>query len=267
VKHALPGYCYRCPHGLEYPSCDLRCARDLAQLIEYETSGRIAAFIAEPIQGAGGVVDPPPEFFAIVYDIVRAHGGLCISDEVQTGFGRLGTDFWGFEAYGVVPDIVTMAKGIGNGAALGAVSTRRQISECMAQKLHFNTFGGNPVAMIQGLTTLEIIDDEKVQETAHQVGGYLKERLVDLQSRHAVVGDVRGKGLMLGVELVVDRDTKEPGTELAAHVHEEAKERGLLIGRGGIYGNVLRIKPPMCITKEDADFLADVLDAILSSRG
>ncbi len=267
VRYATPGYCYRCPYGLEYPSCDVKCARDLAPLIEYETSGRIAAFIAEPIQGAGGVIDPPPEYFKIVYDIVRAHGGLCIADEVQTGFGRLGTHFWGFEAFGVVPDIVGMAKGIGNGAPLGAVTTRREIAESLTQKLHFSTFGGNPVSLIAGLTTLEIIDDENLQKNALQVGGHLKERLVDLQRYHSLIGDVRGRGLMLGVELVRDRDTKEPATKEAADVLEGTKDRGLLIGRGGVHGNVLRIKPPMCITKTDVDFLADCLDQTLSSIG
>jgi alanine-glyoxylate transaminase/(R)-3-amino-2-methylpropionate-pyruvate transaminase len=230
------------------------------ELIDYETAGNVAAFIAEPIQGAGGVIDPPPEYFQIVYDIVRAHGGLCISDEVQTGFGRLGTHFWGFEAYGVTPDIVTMAKGIANGAPLGAVTSRREITQVLAQKLHFNTFGGNPVSMIQALTTLEIIDDEHVQQRAHEIGGYLKERLLDLQRRHPLIGDVRGRGLLLGVELVRNRDTKEPAAEEAKNVHESAKDRGLLFGRGGLHGNVLRIKPPMCITRDDTDFLADTLD-------
>ncbi len=267
VKHATPGYCYRCPLGLEYPSCDVKCAKDVASLIEYETSGKIAAFIAEPIQGAGGVVDPPKEYFKIIYDIVRSHGGLCISDEVQTGFGRLGTDFWGFDYYDVVPDIVTMAKGIGNGAPLGAVTTRHEIAECMKQKIHFNTFGGNPVSIIQGLTTLEIIDQENVQQNAKEMGGYLKERLLALQDQHPLIGDVRGAGLLLGVELVKNRKTKEPATEEAVKIHEEAKTRGLLLGRGGLYGNVLRIKPPMCITKPDIDFLADTLDETFSAMG
>lgn len=267
VKHAMPGYCYRCPLGLEYPSCNVKCARDVAQLIDYETSGKVAAFIAEPIQGAGGVVDPPPEYFKIIYDIVRAHGGLCISDEVQTAFGRLGTHFWGFEAYGVVPDIVTMAKGIGNGAPLGAVTTRRDIADCLTQKLHFNTFGGNPVSMIQGLTTLEIVDSESIQQRAHEVGGYLKQRLQDLMSGQRLIGDIRGRGLLLGVELVKDRASKEPAVGEAKAVHEGTKDRGLLIGRGGVFGNVLRIKPPMCITREDVDFLVDCLDDSLASVG
>jgi len=237
----------------------------VAELIDYETSGKVAAFIAEPIQGAGGVIDPPPEYFKIVYDIVRAAGGLCIADEVQTGWGRLGTHFWGFEKYGVTPDIVVMAKGIANGAPLGAITTRPDIAACMSQKLHFNTFGGNPVSMIQAITTLEIIDEEKLQQNAHQVGGYLKERLVSLMGSHSLIGDVRGEGLMLGVELVRDRDTKEPATAEAQAIHEATKDRGLLIGRGGLYGHVLRIKPPLCITREDADFLTDCLDQCLVS--
>ncbi len=267
VKHATPAYCYRCPFGLEYPSCDVKCARDVGELIDHETCGQVAAFIAEPIQGAGGVIDPPDEYFKIVYEIVRAHGGLCISDEVQTGFGRLGTHFWGFDAFGVVPDVVTMAKGIANGAPLGAVTTRRAVAACMTQKLHFNTFAGNPVSMIQGLTTLEIIDEDNVQAHAHRVGGHLKERLIALKDHHDVIGDVRGRGLLLGVELVTDRVTKQHATERTAAVHEGLKDRGVLAGRGGVLGNVLRIKPPMCITEADVDFLADCLDETLASTG
>jgi len=265
VKHATPGYCYRCPYGLEYPSCDVKCARDVEQLIEYETCGEIAALIAEPIQGAGGVVDPPPEYFKIVYDIVRAHGGLCISDEVQTGWGRLGSHFWGFERYGVVPDVVTMAKGIANGTPLGAVTTRRDIADCLSRKLHFNTFGGNPVSMIQALTTLEIIEQEQLQQHAYDVGGYLKERLIELQRVHAIIGDVRGAGMMLGMELVRDRESKEPAADQAIEVLERAKDHRVLIGRGGVYGNVLRIMPPLCLTRDDADFLVERLDETFAS--
>ncbi len=263
VKHATPGYCYRCPYGLTYPSCDLRCARDVEPLIRHETSGQVACFIGEPIQGVGGVVTPPPEYFSIVYEIVRRYGGLCIADEVQTGFGRTGTAFWGFENWGVTPDLVTLAKGIGNGAPLGACVTRPEIAAMMARRIHFNTFGGNPVSVTQGLATLEIIDRDQIQNNAREVGGHLKERLLALADKQPLIGEVRGMGLMLGVELVRDRATKEPATKETADVLELCKERGLLLGKGGLVGNTLRIKPPMCITRDDADFLVDCLAEVL----
>lgn len=264
VRHAMPGYCYRCPLGLSYPSCNIKCATDLENLIQSETSGKIAAYIAEPIQGVGGVVQPPKEYFQITYDIVRKYGGLCISDEVQTGLGRTGEHFWGFENYGVTPDMVTMAKGLANGSPIGACVTRPEISEVMKRRVHFNTFGGNPVTMTQGLATLEVIEAEGLQENARIVGGFLKVGLQSLAEKHAVIGEVRGLGLMLGVELVKDRKSKEPATDFTKDVMERAKERGLLIGRGGLYGNVLRIKPPMCITKGDAEFLLGCLDEVLA---
>jgi alanine-glyoxylate transaminase/(R)-3-amino-2-methylpropionate-pyruvate transaminase len=265
VRHATPGYCYRCPYGLEYPTCDVKCAHDVEQLIRYETSGEVACFIGEPIQGVGGAVTPPKEYFQIVYDAVRKHGGLCIADEVQTGFGRTGTKFWGFENYGVTPDVVTMAKGIGNGAPLGACTTRPEIAAVMKHRIHFNTYGGNPISMTQGLATLEVIDAENIQHNALVVGTHLKNRLLELQERHALIGDVRGMGLMLGVELVRDRQTKEPANTETAAVLEHCRERGLLLGKGGLMGNTLRIKPPMCLTKADADFLTDCLDEALTT--
>jgi alanine-glyoxylate transaminase/(R)-3-amino-2-methylpropionate-pyruvate transaminase len=263
VKYATPGYCYRCPYGLEYPSCDVRCARDVEELIRTETSGEVACFFGEAIQGVGGAVTPPPEYFQIVYDIVRRHGGLCVADEVQTGFGRTGTKFWGFENWGVTPDLVTLAKGIANGAPLGACVARPEIAAVLKNRLHFNTFGGNPISVTQGLATLEVIDAEDVQGNALRVGGHLKERLREVQDRRPLIGEVRGMGLMLGVELVRDRDTRQPADTEAAAVLELCKERGLLLGKGGLFGNTLRIKPPMCLTKDDADFLADCLDEVL----
>jgi alanine-glyoxylate transaminase/(R)-3-amino-2-methylpropionate-pyruvate transaminase len=209
------------------------------------------------------VVTPPPEYFQIVYDIVRKYGGLCIADEVQTGFGRTGSAYWGFENWGVTPDIVTMAKGIANGAPLGACVTRPEIAQMMTRRIHFNTFGGNPISMTQGLATLEIIDDNGIQENARIVGGYLKEQLLALQERSPLIGEVRGMGLMLGVELVRERETKDPATRETAEVLERVREHGLLLGKGGIDGNVLRIKPPMCLTKDDADFLVACLDQVL----
>lgn len=263
VKNATPGYCYRCPYGLTYPSCELKCAKDVKPLIEYETSGEVAVFIGECIQGVGGTIIPPKEYFQVVYEIVRSKGGICVADEVQGGFGRTGTKFWAFENWGVTPDAVTMAKGIGNGAPLGAFVARPEVSKMLANRVHFNTFGGNPVTMAQGLATLQVIDEEDIQGNALRVGGHLKARLEALKEKHPLIGDVRGMGLMLGVELVKDRKTKEPAKAEAANILELAKERGLLIGKGGLYGNVLRIKPPMCLSKDDADFLADVLDEVL----
>ncbi|MBK8913202.1 MAG: aspartate aminotransferase family protein [Phycisphaerales bacterium] len=264
VRHVPPGYCYRCPLGLKYPSCEVRCAKSIEEVIRHETSGEIAGFIAEPIQGVGGVVTPPPEYFRIAFDIVRKFGGLCIADEVQTGFGRTGAHFWGFENWGVVPDAVTVAKGIANGAPLSAVITRREIAQNIAKRVHFSTFGGNPVVTAAGLATLEVMERESVQQRAAEVGAYLRTRLDALAERHALIGEVRGIGLMLGVELVRDRATREPAGAATAAVLELARERGLLLGRGGLFGNVLRIKPPMCLTRDDCDFLAGCLDECLA---
>lgn len=264
VKNALAPYCYRCPYGLEYSSCGLKCAQDVENVIKYETSGQVACFIAESIQGVGGAVTPPPGYFEIVYDIVRKAGGVCIADEVQTGFGRTGEHFWGFENWGVTPDLVTMAKGIGNGAPLGACTTRPEIAAMMKNRIHFNTYGGNPISMTQGLATLEVIDREGIQQNAKVVGEHLKNRLLELQERQPLIGEVRGMGLMLGIELVRDRQTKEPANTETADVLEKAKDRNLLLGKGGLFGNVIRLKPPMCITKDDANYIVDCLDEVLS---
>src|SRR5207302_6409174 len=181
--------------------------------IRYETCGEPACFIGETIQGVGGTVTPPPEYFSIVYEIVRRYGGLCIADEVQTGFGRTGDHYWGFQNFGVTPDIVTMAKGIGNGVPLGAVTTRMEIAKGLAQKLHFNTFGGNPVSLAASLAVLDVIDEEGIQANAKKLGARFKSGLERLAKSHKIIGDVRGMGLMLGVEMVRDRGTKEPAKE------------------------------------------------------
>ncbi len=264
VHHTHAGYCYRCPYGLTYPSCDLKCAHDIRNVIQFETPGEIACFIGEPIQGVGGTVTPPKEFFEIVYGIVRDHGGLCIADEVQGGFGRTGTHYWAHQNWGVKPDIITMAKGIGNGIPLGAMTTTEPISQVMRNRVHFNTFGGNPISMTQGLATLEVIDADGLQENSLLVGGYLKDELMRLQQKHPLIGEVRGMGLMLGVELVRDRVSKQPASSEAAAVMEAMKHRGVLVGKGGIFGNTLRIKPPMCINRDDVAYLVAVLDEVLT---
>ena len=263
VKHVPNAYCYRCPYGLSPSSCDLHCAHAIADVIRYETGDGIAAFIAEPIQGVGGLIVPPADFFKIVYDVVRQHGGLCIADEVQTAWGRTGEHYWGFENFSVMPDIVTMAKGIGNGSPLGACTTRPEIAQNLAKRLHFNTFGGNPVSALAGLTSIQIVDEENIQQRAKQIGGYLREKLHELAEKHELIGDVRGMGLLLGVELVRDRKTKEPAIEETAHIFERCRELGVLVGKGGLFGNVLRITPPMCLSKDDCDFLTACLDVAL----
>ena len=263
VHHAVSPDPYRSPFTGSAEEIASKSVDDLRDIIRYSTPGRVAAFIAESIQGVGGATHGAPNYLKEVYAVIREHGGLCIADEVQTGFGRTGDHYWGFQHYDVVPDFVTMAKGIVNGVPLAAVTTRMEIAKVLAQRLHFNTFGGNPVAMAAGLAVLDVIDEDGLQENSRVVGARLKAGLQRLMASHPIVGDVRGKGLLLGVELVRDRATKEPARQAAADVMEAARDMGVLIGKGGLDGNVLRIKPPMCITAEDADFAVDVLDRAL----
>lgn len=263
VHHAPAAYCYRCPFGEKYPGCAMQCATQVEDIIKYSTAGKIAGYIAEPIQGFGGVITPPPEYFPIVAEIVKRSGGLFIADEVQSGFGRTGNKFFGIEQWGVTPDIITMAKGIGNGVPLGGVITTRKIAESMRGKTHFNTYGGNPVSTLQGLLVIETIEKHQYAKNAAVLGAYLKGRFEnELMKKHPLVGDVRGMGLMLGLELVRDRKTKVPAAAEMLRVMDLCKERGLLIGKGAMAGNVVRIKPPLCITKSDADFIVRTLDAV-----
>ena len=263
IKHARFPDRYRGPHGYDDPEAGARYAEEVIDLISYGTTGAIAGFIAEPIQGVGGTCELPDGFLPPVYDAVRAAGGLCISDEVQTGFGRTGSAFWGFENHGVIPDIVTMAKGIGNGIPLACCTTRAEIAESMTDRIHFNTFGGNPVSMAAAMATMDVLLEERVQERAARIGAHLRAGLDDLQSRHDVLGDVRGRGLMLGLEFVEDRDSKRPAPSIATMVVERSRELGLLLGKGGLHGNVIRLKPPMCWTEEDCEFACAVLDRCL----
>jgi alanine-glyoxylate transaminase / (R)-3-amino-2-methylpropionate-pyruvate transaminase len=264
VHHALAPDPYRGPWGHDDLDAGKKYAADVRELIGFATPGKVAAYIAESIQGVGGAVVFPDGYLRETYAHVRAAGGLCIADEVQSGFGRTGTHFWGFETQGVIPDIVTMAKGIGNGAPLAAVVTTPQIAQALTAKIHFNTFGGNPVCCAIGKAVLEVIDREGLQANSLKVGDHLLAGLRALQTKHSIIGEVRGLGLMIGAELVKDRITKEPAKTECAAVFERARELGLLIGKGGLHGNVLRIKPPMCITIADADFILAVLDQALS---
>lgn len=264
VHHAIPPDLYRgrwteADSGPKYAS-------EVKNLIQFGTSGRVAGFIAESIQGVGGTVVFPEGYLRETYKIVRDAGGLCIADEVQTGFGRTGSHFWGFETQGVVPDIVTMAKSIGNGCPLAAVVTTPEIAKTLAARIHFNTFGGNPVSCAQGKAVLEVIDQEGLQANAKAMGERLLAGLRKLQEKYSIIGDVRGRGLMIGVELVTDRESKEPFKEACLQVFERTRELGVLVGKGGLFGNVLRIKPPMCIHEADVDCLLEALDIAFNER-
>jgi alanine-glyoxylate transaminase/(R)-3-amino-2-methylpropionate-pyruvate transaminase len=265
VHHALNPDPYRSPFGGSPEEIATRSADDIRDLVRYSTPGKIAAFIAEPIQGAGGVTLGAPNYLKEAYAHTREAGGLCIADEVQTGFGRTGDRYWGFENFGVVPDMVTMAKGLGNGAPIGAVTTRMEIAKTVTQRVHFNTFGGNPVSAAAGLAVLDVIDEDGLQENSRVLGARLRSGLDRLKREHPLVGDIRGMGLMLGVELVSDRATRAPAKAQTAEILEACRELGVLVGKGGLDGNVLRIKPPMCITAADADFAIDVLHEALGA--
>ncbi|MEO7712993.1 MAG: aspartate aminotransferase family protein [Gemmatimonadaceae bacterium] len=241
-----------------------KSANDIREIIRYSTPGKVAAFLAESIQGVGGATHGARNYLKEAYAVVREYGGLCIADEVQTGFGRTGEHFWGFQNFDVVPDFVTMAKGIGNGAPLAAVTTRMEIAKTLAQRIHFNTYGGNPVSMAAGLAVLDVIEADGLQENSRVMGGRFKAGLQRMQRSHPLIGDVRGMGLMLGVELVRDRGYKTPAREETLDVLEAAREMGVLLGKGGLDGNVLRIKPPMCITAADVDYALEVLDRALT---
>ena len=252
VKHALAPYCYRCPLKLNYPDCGVACAEDVRELIQTSTTGKIAGILVEPIQGVGGFITPPEEYFRIVAEIVREHGGVFISDEVQTGFGRTGKT-WGIDHYDVEPDMITTAKGIANGLPLAALISTEEIADSLKNNT-ISTFGGNPVSCAAANATLDIIERDNLADNAQQMGEILMDGLVNIQRDHQnIIGDVRGKGLMVGVELVVDETLKDrtPNPAAVDQVMEETKKRGLLIGRGGLYGNTLRIAPALNIGSDE----------------
>lgn len=259
IVHAHNAYCYRCPFEKTYPDCNLVCARDVEELIRTATSGQLAAFIAEPIQGVGGFVTPPKEYFSIVAEIVRRYGGVFISDEVQTGFGRTGGKWFGIEHWGVQPDMMTAAKGMANGAPIGATIATPEIADSL-KGLTISTFGGNPVTARAAKATIDFIESENLMENARVVGGYLCERLKELQKKYPIIGDVRGMGLMQGLELVKDRKTKSPAVEETRRLMDLTKENGLIIGKGGLYGNVIRVSPALTCSRRDVDDAIRLLD-------
>jgi 4-aminobutyrate aminotransferase-like enzyme/Ser/Thr protein kinase RdoA (MazF antagonist) len=257
---------YRGPYRRDDAQAGSKYAAHVREAIRQAQArgGDVAAFICESLPSCGGQIVLPDGFLSEAYRHIREAGGVCIADEVQVGFGRVGTHFWGFETQGVVPDIVTLGKPIGNGHPLAAVVTTQEIADSFNNGMeYFNTFGGNPVSCAIGLAVLDVIADERLQENALRVGSYLLERLRQLMTRHRLIGDVRGLGLFVGLELVLDRDTLEPAPAQASYASNRMRECGILLSTDGPYHNVLKIKPPMVFGVADADFLVETLDHIL----
>jgi alanine-glyoxylate transaminase / (R)-3-amino-2-methylpropionate-pyruvate transaminase len=236
--------------------------QEIDRTILYSTPGKLAGFLVEPVQGYGGIVEVPGGYLKKAFDRVRAHGGVCIVDEVQSGFGRTGQTFWAFEAHDVVPEIVVMAKGIGNGFPLGAVVAQRAVAESLAGKYAFHTYGANPVSTAAGRAVLQVIDQEQLQQNSARVGAALRQVLERLQSKHEIIGEVRGRGLMLAIELVSDRRTKTPATREAADIFERTREQGLVVSKSGACRNILRMVPPMCLAMNDVEAIAGALEAV-----
>lgn len=264
VVHAVNAYCYRCPFGLEYPSCEVKCAQDMEETIRTSTSGHVAALIAEPVQGVGGFITPPKEYFKIVTGIVRKYGGIFISDEVQTAWGRTGTKWWGIEHWDVQPDIVTSAKGLGNGLPIGITVARPEVADAL-KGATISTFGGNPVVTTAAKAVIDFVEENDLRRNTEEVGAYLRGKLLDLKDKHALIGDVRGMGLLLALELVEDRRTKAPAVQATLKMMEASRDQRIMVGRGGLHGNCLRLSPPMNIGKADVDEFAKRLDAAFTT--
>jgi 4-aminobutyrate aminotransferase len=260
IVHAHAPYCYRCPFNLKPESCALECARDVEELIQTSTTGQVAALIAEPIMGVGGFITPPKDYFKVVTDIVRRYGGIFICDEVQTGWGRTGDHWCGIEHWEVEPEMMTFAKGMANGAPIGCTTAIPEVAD-KHPSLTFSTFGGNPVSCAAALATINVIEENDLPRNAKVVGDYLRSKLEELKDKHQVIGDVRGMGLMQAIECVKDRTSKEPDPQSVNRVFEGAKQRGVLIGKGGLYGNVIRLGPPLVATKAHIDELVSALDS------
>lgn len=259
VAFAPTPYCYRCPLGLKYPDCGIQCAKMIEDVIRYSTSNDVAAFIAEPLLGEGGIIVPPREYFQEAKKILDQYGILFIADEVQTGFARTGKLF-GIEHYDVTPDIMCFAKAIAAGLPLGACTTREEIADTFQPGDHLSTFGGNPVSCAAALANIEFIQEEDLASQASKSGDYVMRRLDELKNKHQLIGEVRGKGLMIGMELVKDPKTKQPAPSETARIRDLCRQKGVLVGHGGVLGNVLRIQPPLVISQDQLDTAIEAID-------
>ncbi len=263
IHHAHAPYCYRCPFDLEYPRCGLKCAEDIEELIQTETTGEIAAFMAETIIGSGGFIVPPPGYFEKAVGIAKKYGGLFICDEVQAAWGRTGDHWFGIQHWNVNPDIMVSAKGMGNGTPVAMTIATPEVAD-RYPGITFATFGGNPVSMAAALSTIQVIEEQNLLQNCKVIGAYLGDRFAELKEKHPIVGDARGLGMMQALELVKDRKTKEPNPQAVLKVFEETKRRGVLLGKGGVYGNVIRTGLMLNAGKPQVDELVAALDAGLA---
>jgi 4-aminobutyrate aminotransferase/(S)-3-amino-2-methylpropionate transaminase len=258
-------YCYRCFYEMKYPDCRLRCARALEDIIRYNTYDSVAAFVAEPLLGEGGIITPPDDYFLEIEKITKQHGILLLIDEVQTGFCRTGKMF-AIEHYKVEPDILVMAKGIADGFPLSGFIAREEVADSFKPGDHLSTFGGNPVSCAAALANVEFMEEQKLADQARKKGDFLKAQLEVLKAKHKMIGEVRGKGLMIGIELVRDQH-KTPANTEGNKVRELCLENGLLVGLGGVFGNVVRIQPPAVITQTQMEQMLKILDQALQKVG
>lgn len=263
IVHVPQPNCYRCALHLKYPSCGVACAYDVEEAIRLCTSRQIAAFIGEPVFGASGLITPPPEYFKIAVGIARKYGGVFIADEVQTMFGRTGKYWYGCKHFGVEPDIMAVGKSIASGMPIGATITTPEIAAKLGGSV-ISTFQSHPVSLAAAIATLEVLKEEAPPSHVEEMGARLRKGFEALQAKYPLIGNVRGMGLMQGIELVKDLETKEHANEAVAELFEETRTRGLLIGKGGA-GNAIRFGPPMVVTKEKIDEGLEILDHALAA--
>lgn len=259
-------YCYRCSLGLEYPACGLQCAKMIGSFIEQASQGDVAAFFAEPISGVGGIIVPPDDYFKQVRRILERYGICLALDEVQTGLGRAGR-LWAAQVYDVEPDLVTLAKALGNGYPIAAVLAKNRLADSLEAGDHFSTWGANPVMCAAALATVDYIVENRLWVNAERTGRLLVQGLRELERRFELIGDVRGKGLMVGVEVVKDKRTREPAPEACAAIRRECAERGLIVGAGGWYRNVIRIQPPLVITEDHVSQALEIFEGAARAVG
>jgi 4-aminobutyrate aminotransferase-like enzyme len=264
VAFAPAPYCYRCPLHLELETCGMACAQAIDDVINFHTSDNVAFFVVEPLMGEGGLIVPPEEYFRVAKEVLDAHDVLFIDDEVQSGFCRTGK-MLAIEHYGVEPDIVAMAKGIANGFPLSAFTTRREIADAFQPGDHLTTFGGNPVSCAASLANIRFMEETNLADQSAKKGARAMEELRTIEPKNATIGEIRGMGLMIGIEIVEDAASKTPAAATAGKIKAAVRERGVLIGLGGVYGNVLRIQPPLTISDAELERVLAAMKGVLES--